>query len=255
MRLVLLLSLAGCDWLFGLHEVAPRPDSYVPDVTACTPSRDDTMDEDCDGISDAVDPCPADIEQTDIDGDQVGDVCDPDNAAVDRIVLFDGFPGPPVAWQVSTGTWSVDSGMLGNAGTDGTIAHPVSTSHFLLETHVFVTSFGASPLVTIGATDASGDGYQCRIYPEAGGVKIQAAVVPMGGTATLGPLTEVLGSGHVRVQVIDESTNTLACRAQYSTTSSGASPVAKSTAVTATNIALATSSADVLFDSVTVTGL
>ena len=250
------LALAGCDRLLHVEAVttAPRPDAGG-DAHACTLSLDDTMDEDCDGIADTQDPCPADIEQTDIDGDGVGDVCDPDPAASDRVVMFDGFAAPSGAWQVSSGTWDVAAGMLGNANTDGVIVRAVTTSHPLLEAQIYVNSFGTSPYVTAGMSDASSTIYECRVYPESGGIKIQAAVLPLGGTAMLGPMQEVLGAGRVRVQVVEASPGMLTCRAQYSETSSGSSALAISGAITATNVALAASSTDVLFDSVTVTGL
>jgi hypothetical protein len=83
----LLLSLAGCDRVWGLDDVAAIDAAHIP-------CRDPglTGDEDGDRDVDGCDPCPADPEHIDVDsdGDQVDDICDPHpQTAGDRIVLFD----------------------------------------------------------------------------------------------------------------------------------------------------------------------
>jgi hypothetical protein len=74
------LSIAGCDWVFGLE----RNERAVPaDAAIADTSRDATPpagnDEDQDGVDDAFDVCPNvhDPDQRDTDRDLVGDACDP----------------------------------------------------------------------------------------------------------------------------------------------------------------------------------
>jgi hypothetical protein len=82
-----LLFVAGCDRVLGLHPTVPS-DSLV-----CWTAPLANHDEDGDGLDDHCDNCPADYnpDQRDSDADGVGDVCDPHPGAPDRIARFDSF--------------------------------------------------------------------------------------------------------------------------------------------------------------------
>jgi hypothetical protein len=62
-------------------------------------------DEDGDGIFDACDNCPqtANPNQANSDGDDLGDVCDPDNTTLQRRVKFDGFGTLASTWDHAAG--------------------------------------------------------------------------------------------------------------------------------------------------------
>lgn len=94
MRAVVLLAVVGCGRV-GF-------DAMTVDAIAA-------HDEDGDGLPDAADNCPgtANTDQSDSDGDGVGDPCDPDNSSAQRILVFEGFgDGMPADWTTSgTATW------------------------------------------------------------------------------------------------------------------------------------------------------
>ncbi|HEY5928085.1 MAG TPA: hypothetical protein VIV11_40640, partial [Kofleriaceae bacterium] len=76
-------------------------------------------DEDSDGTRDSCDVCPhiADPGQADVDGDRVGDACDPEPAiARQQIVLFDPFDVLNAAWTNSGGTINSDQLVLDARG-------------------------------------------------------------------------------------------------------------------------------------------
>lgn len=89
---LLALACAGCG-RFGFDPL--ERDAAV----VCTPVG---HDEDADGIDDACDLCPyvADLDQPDLDGDRVGDGCDPHPGEPrDRFVMFDPFVADRPEWE------------------------------------------------------------------------------------------------------------------------------------------------------------
>lgn len=100
------MLLAGCNQVFGLDKTAPRgPDAAID----APPSSDD---EDGDGFANESDNCPGvyNPDQTDQDGDLVGDVCDPHPATKgDHIVQAEYFNGPTTTWTPDTvAHWQFD---------------------------------------------------------------------------------------------------------------------------------------------------
>jgi hypothetical protein len=64
-------------------------------------------DEDDDGIADGCDNCPgiANPEQREVDGDELGDICDPNNTSGDQLLLFESFESFD-RWVPRSGGWS-----------------------------------------------------------------------------------------------------------------------------------------------------
>ncbi len=100
------MSLAGCGRL-GFDPLVAG-DALGPDAIQLA-----NHDEDSDGVDDAVDACPhiSDPAQSDLDGDDVGDACDPEPAlarqsrAVFLAMTADSAPVASVDWQARGDTW------------------------------------------------------------------------------------------------------------------------------------------------------
>jgi hypothetical protein len=107
-------ALGGCARLLGLEEpmvidAAARADGAVGDA-APVDAAPCFADEDLDGVVDAYDRCPGIpgvVNDTDADGDGIGDACDP-SPDRNRGVAFDGFSCTPSAWS---GDWTEEPGV------------------------------------------------------------------------------------------------------------------------------------------------
>lgn len=109
MRHVLLLACgAACDSTFSLvHVPDPVPVDTVDARSPCW-NPDQIGDEDSDAILDGCDQCPADAmgSTDDLDGDVVGDLCDPYKSEPgDVLVDFDGFTTQRL-WEPQVGDWT-----------------------------------------------------------------------------------------------------------------------------------------------------
>jgi hypothetical protein len=84
--LLVWLFAAGCDYALRLdHLDEPTDDAAAVCVEI-------GHDEDNDGLDDACDPCPFDINnEGDADNDGIALMCDPDPTAPNQVLLFDGF--------------------------------------------------------------------------------------------------------------------------------------------------------------------
>ena len=102
----LFVFATGCDYAVRVDHV----DDHTADATATCVAID--HDEDNDGLDDACDPCPFDINnEGDPDNDGIALACDPDPSAPNTVLLFDGFgrlnPALVVAGgNVANDTWT-----------------------------------------------------------------------------------------------------------------------------------------------------
>ena len=121
---VLLVLLAGCDQVFGLERSGIDP----------------RLDEDADGVPDAIDPCPHIANESLVDDDQDGVPvdCDPDDHAGGTQRLFFNFEGPMPAQLIVNGTIDIDpdgSVELGSANSsiDSIVVDHLTTSTVLVD--------------------------------------------------------------------------------------------------------------------------
>lgn len=246
------LALGGCDAVLRLEHVPDRKlDAMMggSDVApACVISRDDTMDEDCDGIDDSTDLCPTDSDPTsDGDSDGVGDECDP-SALTSQRLLFDGFATQDAGWtSASGGPFTFDIGSTTDSSFDGTIVHAVTGLRpWLAETWIEVGPTNTSnPRVSLLAQTSVATVYGCEVTIGA----TSTLVIHNGGGGSV-PFIGL--GGRLRIAMV-EGTSGLTCQAGYE----HQSPVTLSAALGSfnlTNVQLQTGGIKASFDSVFVAG-
>lgn len=136
---LLVVGLAACNQVYGLDETTIR------EMAIDAPP--DLEDEDLDAAPNEFDNCPGivNVDQRDSDGDQVGDLCDPNPmSAVDRIVvrhMFNRRLIDPDAW---TGNgWTFRDGFVeqATAGEDATMftVQTPSGSTIVVEARITIT--------------------------------------------------------------------------------------------------------------------
>lgn len=178
---VLVLFAGGCDLLFTVP--------FTPDAFECGKLAPDLDDADADCVADALDNCPgySNFDQTDGEGDGVGDACDPDPAAPgDTLVEFEDFDDPvaaALAWQEygTTGRFVYEV---------GGVVHPVEEGGSYLQR---ATPIPDTPEVLVEIAfrfDAWGDRVnypRVRLYVDEGSVPTQGLYCAL--DATMNDLT------------------------------------------------------------------
>ena len=130
-RLLALVSLAGCDIVLGLEENPRGPDNALESAT---------HDEDGDDTPDRFDLCPhVPVPQTDVDGDGIGDDCDPRPTTAD-VRYFFAFEGGHVGILQATGTHvkEMDAIVLGLVDDEASLVLDVATGTADIEADVTI---------------------------------------------------------------------------------------------------------------------
>ncbi len=232
-------SLCGCNVVLGLS-------TY--DNGSCVISLDDTLDEDCDGAPDTMDPCPADASAqplADSDHDGVGDACDP-SGATDSIALFDPFTAESPQWASTSGTWSFDEGALANAAHDGDIARAVTAMPATIEVYVEApTPIDANANIDIYGLDTAGKRFGCLLVVASPGSAMLVMDDPLHNQASL--------SGRGRVRIVAGTNGTAyECRAHYDGEADVSVTGSPAAALPLATVHIATSGMTARFDSVMV---
>jgi hypothetical protein len=160
--------------------MSPPDDDGGTDGSAADDSGPTVNDEDGDGMLDDVDPCPISANNTDTDGDTVGDVCEPLAGNVDKIIRFEGFSQttfPSDATKI--GNWTISGGkahIVSGQNIASSLTFPITSPIGIRETviaRVTVDGLFSTPSDPTGAgvvTRASidgGAGIQCAIGRDA----------------------------------------------------------------------------------------
>ena len=190
--LLFVVALTGCDVVLGLQEHDPGPGPG---------------NEDGDTARDDEDNCPSirNDQDADMDGDDVGDACDPaPTTPGDRILAFYGFGDPDdVAWETAGGNWVVADGQVAITSTQNvsqsffTKHAPLLTPPYTVEAHFTVRE--VAPFAAFGVlanTDASAIGAACSLLDHgATSDVVQAWFV---GTATENPVATIVAGESYR---------------------------------------------------------
>lgn len=190
MRVAVLALLAGCRSIIGIDDVGVDEDL--------------ANDEDGDGILDHRDNCPLDDNagQGDADDDGVGDACDPDEVAANRIAFFS-----PILAETGLDlgpTTAVANGFAALRGAQIALSTRQTPARIVAD--VRFRTFGASQTLTL-EHDAGADGvWQCFVGFQIGGcggvdcVRFQVSTAALGSAIfedaeMLARITIDLGAG------------------------------------------------------------
>lgn len=156
-----------------MHEV--RPDG--PILVTC---EGDDHNEDGDAYPDLCDRCPGIADdQTDGDGDNVGDACDPNATEQNQLALFVTFAESVSKWNIGLGSWPIANDKMVYSGASPDNAWVLYTGvvpapPYVLDFHYTIDAIDpstASQFVLLFEADAAGMGGNCGISRQTGPVK------------------------------------------------------------------------------------
>ncbi len=170
----MLVLLAGCDVVFRIDRLSATDagpgSSDAIDAPPVEPCAAGMHDEDHDGHADKCDLCPGIADdQSDADGDGVGNACDPNDIAPHELALFLPMADDPQGWTPVEGGWTRDGESMVCATTgdpgysvmvfQGTMPDPP----FVLTYHYSVDAIDDidSSLQVVLDSNPSGDGILC----------------------------------------------------------------------------------------------
>jgi hypothetical protein len=162
------LVTVGCDELWSIDHVDPLADDGS--IILCAESA---HDEDDDHVADACDRCPGITDdQSDTDGDGVGDMCDPSDTTSEQVKLFVTFAEPANQWTSIAGVWDhgLDSLTYSSVGLDGygttLYTGTVPEPPFVIDFHFAIDSIGqqVSSFSVLLDSDDAGNGVSCGVH-------------------------------------------------------------------------------------------
>jgi len=210
-------------------------------------------DEDCDQQPDASDVCPADVDlpSDDLDGDKIGNACDPERLmAGDHRVLFDGFADNKFGWMIELGMWTVGDGAATTTLPGDARLYLPFTSGARPSVRAVIDDVVAADGSRFGIFGYQGGSYlQCMIVRTATGDRVRIEGFALGGDLPLP------GTGRVWIEGGQLRNGQLYCRAHHGndpdvqvTSSSGISPVMSERFGVTTNAASASFKSVMLLD-------
>jgi hypothetical protein len=188
--LLALLVCTGCDKLFGVTYVELERDGGDMSCLA--------GDEDCDGVKNDSDACPADADpaMADEDSDGVGNACDPDTGGNEGnvIAFFDGFDDASGNWSIKSGPWQLGNGTFIQPQIADTVVEKQVNAKFpWLEVVIPELTTSGNGAITIYGV-AQGSDVRCKVtrrstdgaeFLEISGLLVPAKEVQLTGTGTL----------------------------------------------------------------------
>lgn len=194
-----------------------EPDAVVPAVCVTAVGHD----EDADAIDDACDVCPhvSDPMQADEDLDGVGDVCDPRvTVAGDRIVQFDPFVSPALAWSFfGNVTYGTDQMLMDARNTLLIAGMPwsVGADSFSIGGQIGAAA-GPQRQITLTGRSPSGF-YYCEIDGDDGSSKLAFTYTLDGAIFTVvdGAAAQILIENRAFTLTLTELPNDVTCQSSW----------------------------------------